>query len=107
MGQTLGNPAVMNTESSQLRIEDDFNTCSLCDTFHDNGDESTCNPPLSTSPVSSLPIWAIHPLAMWASVSQGPGTCLRGSRGSLWHLWGGTLLFRLQHVTTLSRTNDC
>ena len=38
---------------------------------------------------------------------SGPGTCLRGSRGSLWHLWGGTLLFRLQQVTTLSRTNDC
>ena len=69
--QTLGNPAVMNTESSQLRIEDDFNTCSLCDTFHDNGDESTCNPPLPTSPFSSLPIWTIHPLAVWASVSQG------------------------------------
>merc|ERR1711934_159627 len=99
---------VMNTESFLLRIEDDFNninnknkgdSCSdiLAD---DSGDQPASHQPTTLPSTSNgtLPIWTIHPLTLWTSVSQGSGTCLRRSRRPLWHLWGGALVFRLQQV---------
>merc|ERR1711990_1093027 len=106
MGQTPEDPAVMNTKSCLLRTEDAFNnkkgdSCN-CDIIADNCEQPPSHQPaLPTSSNGALPIWTIHPLALWTSVSQGSGTCLRRSRRPLRHLWGGTLVFRLQQVHRL------
>ena len=74
--QTPDDPAVMNTESYLLRIEDDFNkegdSCS--DTFGDNCNQLACQPTLPPTSIGTLPIWTIHPLTLWTSVSQGATT---------------------------------
>ena len=66
---------MMNTESSLLRIEDVFfnkkgDFC-ISDTFGDNCEQPAGKPALPTSSIGTLPIWTIHPLALWTSVSQG------------------------------------
>merc|ERR1712203_631554 len=113
MGQTPEDPAVMNTESCLLRIENDFNNNkkddSCSDILSDSGEQlASHQPPLPTNSNGALPIWTIHPLPLWTSVSQGSGTCLRRSRRPLRHLWGGTLMFRLQQVSIPSSpTSEC
>ena len=72
-------PAVMNTESFLLRIEDDFNNNnnkgdSCSDILADSSGKQPASHQPTTLPSTSngtLPIWTIHPLTMWTSVSQG------------------------------------
>ena len=75
--QTPEDPEVMNTTSLCINNCEDDSNASFRDIFRDIGPaDHPCElppsqPPLPSPSYSTLSIRPVHPLAMWASVSQG------------------------------------